>query len=206
MEQRKEPILDAHLSASVDQASGVHNENGHYATLVYTGCDTRERAKEIVRALHRSGQTLGSKSVSATVKPAVDGTFNVEYKAINKEHARAYVLEKYGTDRVKMAVRPRRKGNALMVDPHRHHAETGEVIIEELPPTPEESRRRQQRSQRKLKLGRTSRWRASRPTAPSAGKLAVKIERSESGREEAIELEEVHEEIRAAEGDGRSGA
>ena len=109
--QRKEPILDTHLQASIDQASGVHDENGHYATLVYTGCDTRERAKEIVRALHRSGQHMGL-SVSATVHPADDGTFNVQYKAIDKAHARAYVLAHYGPDRSKWAYDPRRKGNA----------------------------------------------------------------------------------------------
>jgi hypothetical protein len=109
--RRLEPILDAHLQASVSQAGGVHDSGGHYATILYTGCDTRDRAKEIVRALHRSGYHLGL-SVAAAVKPAVDGTFNVEYHAIDKAHARAYVLAKYGPDRSKWAYDPRARGSA----------------------------------------------------------------------------------------------
>lgn len=105
--QRKEPILDSHLQASIDQAAGRHNEQGHYSTLVYTGCETRERAKDIVRALYRSARYLKC-SVSAMVKPAGDGTFNVEYKAISKAHARAYILEKYGPDRSRWPYSPRK--------------------------------------------------------------------------------------------------
>jgi hypothetical protein len=105
---RKEPILDNHLHASVTQAGGVHDERGHYAELVYAGCESRERAKEIVRALHRSAYHLG---VSVTAKPEKSGdTWSVRYKAINKEHAKAYVLGTYGSDRSKWPYDPRRKG------------------------------------------------------------------------------------------------
>lgn len=107
---RKEPILDSHLYASVTQANGVHHpETGHYATLVYAGCETRERAKEIVRALHRSGMHLGF-SVSAKIIKAGNGTFNVEYRAIDKAMARKHVVDKYGPDRSKWPYDPRRKG------------------------------------------------------------------------------------------------
>jgi hypothetical protein len=108
--RRLEPVLDAHLQASVTQASGTHDSDGHYATIHYTGCETRERAKEIVQALHRSGRHLVL-SVSAKVIPASDGTFTVEYCAIDKAHARAHVLAKYGSDRSKWPYDPRRKGN-----------------------------------------------------------------------------------------------
>ena len=53
--RRKEPVLDHYLQASVDQCGGQYDENGHYALLVYSGCETRDRAKEISQALYRAG-------------------------------------------------------------------------------------------------------------------------------------------------------
>jgi hypothetical protein len=106
---RKEPILDAHIRASVDQVKGVHDELGHYGLLVYAGCETRERAKEIVQALHRSGRHLGF-SVSAKVVKAEDGTHQVHFKAIDKTMAKKYMLEKYGTDVSRWPYNPRRRG------------------------------------------------------------------------------------------------
>lgn len=108
--KRLEPILDDHLRASIDAADGSYDpETGHYATLLYTGCATRERAKEIVRALYRSARHM-KVSVSATVLPADDGSFTVQFVAIDKSFARKYVLEKYGTDRGAWPYNPRRKG------------------------------------------------------------------------------------------------
>jgi hypothetical protein len=106
--QRKEPILDSHLQASVTQANGVHDELGHYAELVYAGCATRDRAKEIQQALHRAGNHLGF-SVSARIEKNGD-EWQVRYKAIDKAHAKKYILEKYGNDRSKWPYDPRRKG------------------------------------------------------------------------------------------------
>lgn len=107
--RRKEPILDDHLRMSVSKANGTPDpETGHYAELIYAGCATRERAKEIKQALFRAGRYVGV-SVSATVEPAGDGTYRVRFKAINKDHARKYVLEKYGSDRSKWAYDPRRR-------------------------------------------------------------------------------------------------
>ena len=105
--RRKEPVLDDHLRASVERANGTPDpETGKYATLIYAGCESRERAKEIVRALYRSARYV-KVSVATVIHPANDGTFNVEFTAINKAHARKYVLEKYGTDRSKWAYDPR---------------------------------------------------------------------------------------------------
>lgn len=107
--RRLEPILDDYLYASVTQADGVHDpETGHYATLVYSGCESKERAVEISKALYRSGVHLGL-SVKATVKRRGD-VWDVEYRAIDKAHARRHVLEKYGPDRSKWPYDPRRKG------------------------------------------------------------------------------------------------
>jgi hypothetical protein len=95
---RKPPVLDHLVQSSIDQSvHGFDPDTGYYTTLHYTGCSDRERANEIKQALWRSAKHLGV-ALAATVKPADDGTFLVEFTAINKEHARAYVLKKYGTD------------------------------------------------------------------------------------------------------------
>jgi hypothetical protein len=107
---RKEPILDAHIHASVDQVKGVCSPEGHYALLVYSGCATRDRAKEISQALYRSGRHLGF-SVSAKVVKAGD-CWQVEFKAIDKTLAKKYMLGKYGNDVSKWPYNPRRRGNS----------------------------------------------------------------------------------------------
>ena len=99
--------MDTHVNASVSEAGGVHDENGHYATLLYTGCETRERAQEIEDGLYRAGRRLGF-SISAKIVKASDGTFSVEYKAINKTHAKKYMLTKYGSDRSKWPYSPKK--------------------------------------------------------------------------------------------------
>lgn len=109
--RRKEPILDEYLQASIDHAGGVfHPETGHYAELIYAGCPTRERANEIKQALYRSAYHM-KVSLAATVTPAKDGTFSVTFKAIDKVHAKAYILAKHGTDRSKWPYDPRRRGS-----------------------------------------------------------------------------------------------
>jgi len=105
--RRAEPVLDDHVRASVDAANGKHDpETGHYATLRYVDCATKERADEIKRALYRCAKYLGY-SMSAQIKKASDDTWLVEYKAIDKVMARKHVLEKYGTDRSKWPYDPR---------------------------------------------------------------------------------------------------
>jgi hypothetical protein len=106
--KRKEPILDAHLQASVDQAGGVADESGHYAPVIYAGCADRDRAKEIVQALHRSKRYVGV-SMSANIVKAEDGTYQVHFKAHTKEAAKLYMLQKYGNDVSKWPYQPRAK-------------------------------------------------------------------------------------------------
>ena len=107
--RRLEPILDSHVQASIDAVNNIFDpETGHYGTLIYKGCADRERAKEIVRALHRSAKHL-KVSMSASIKKRGD-EFDVHFSAINKAHARAYVVAKYGTDRSKWPYNPRQKG------------------------------------------------------------------------------------------------
>lgn len=107
--------MDEYILASINSVGGVHHpETGYYGTLHYTGCESRDRAKEIVQALFRSASymhrnKLADVSMSATVHPAEDGTYFVKFAAINKAHARAYVVNHYGTDRSKWAYDPRRR-------------------------------------------------------------------------------------------------
>lgn len=105
--RRKEPILDHLLHASVAHANGVHDERGRYGELVYAGCDTRERAKEIRQAIFRAGRYTGH-SVSATVVRNGDH-YDVHFRAINKTHAKQYMIERYGADRTKWPYSPFRK-------------------------------------------------------------------------------------------------
>jgi hypothetical protein len=112
--KRQEPIVDDLIHASVQQANGVHDENGHFATLVYAGCPTYERAKEINDALYRCAQYLHRHKIldigmKAEIKKQADGTFNVEFRACDKSFARAYVLATYGEDRSKWPYDPRKK-------------------------------------------------------------------------------------------------
>jgi len=93
----KQPDCTAHIRASIDQAGGRHDERGWYATLVYSGCETRERAIEIKNGLYRAARRA-KVSVATQVRPADDGTWLVEFTAINKVFGRAYVAATYGND------------------------------------------------------------------------------------------------------------
>ena len=84
------------------------DDQGHYGELVYTGCATQDRAKEIVRALHRSAHHL---KVSVTAKVEKHGKeFDIRYHAIDKAVAQRYVVSKYGTDRSAWPYNPRKRG------------------------------------------------------------------------------------------------
>lgn len=100
----KEPILDYLIKASVDQAKGLYNESGHYAELVYTGCESAVRAKLIKRHLHNAGKHLGF-SVSATIERH-GNEWHVRFKAIDKTMAKKYMIEHYGADRTKWPYSP----------------------------------------------------------------------------------------------------
>jgi hypothetical protein len=108
--QRMQPDLTAYVQASIDAVEGkFHPETGHYGTLHYHGCADRARAEEIKRALYRAAGYL-KVSMHAKIVPQSDGTFRVEYKAIDKESARRYVKAKYGDDTSKW---PYYKGGAI---------------------------------------------------------------------------------------------
>jgi hypothetical protein len=104
---RKPPFLDEHILASVN-AAVMDEETGRYAELLYTGCTTQARAKEIQQALFRAAKRQG---YSLTAKIEKSGKeYNVRFTAVSKAHARRYVIEKYGSDRSAWPYNPRKRG------------------------------------------------------------------------------------------------
>jgi hypothetical protein len=105
--RRKEPVLDEYIRASIREAEGkCHPETGHYSTLVIHGIESREEAAEVKRALYRAALWLHRNtdlncSMSAKPKKNADGTYRVEFRAINKDHAYAYMVKQYGEDQTK---------------------------------------------------------------------------------------------------------
>lgn len=118
--QRKQPVRDDYLMASISHAGGKHDGEGHYATLVVGGCATREEAQEEVRALNRCAmylkkQGIADIGVSCKIRKRGD-VFDVEFFAVDKAMARKYVIETYGPDPAKWPYNARRRGpsNALL--------------------------------------------------------------------------------------------
>lgn len=87
---------------------------GDYAVLVMNGIPSREDAKEVKRALHRAALWLHRNtdlncSVRTEIKKNTDGSFSVEFRAINKDHAHAYMIRQYGEDMSKWPYSPWRR-------------------------------------------------------------------------------------------------
>jgi hypothetical protein len=113
--QRKQPVLDDWLIASIQRAGGKPGDGGHYGELHITGIATRPEAGEFVRALHRSGRFLCKYSeyqvgIHAKIRKNGNG-WKVIFSAVDKTAAKAYVLEKYGPDRSKWPYDPRRRAS-----------------------------------------------------------------------------------------------
>jgi hypothetical protein len=111
LHQRKQPDLSQYVQASIDRANGVFDpETGHYAELIYAGIETPERAKEIRQALFRAAGYLKVSMNASVEKYTEEKThlYRVRYKAINKAHARAYILAKHGPDRAAWPYSPRK--------------------------------------------------------------------------------------------------
>ena len=115
---RKEPVLDSHVMASVEQAGGLgkhHPETGHYAELIIKGLTSKEEAQEWSRSLYRAAHYLNRNniapvSMSAKIERDGDG-YRIRFKAVDKTLARKHVMEKYGADRSKWPYDPRRRGS-----------------------------------------------------------------------------------------------
>lgn len=101
MQQRKPPILDHFVQASID---GGRDAAGHYKELVYAGVEDQERAIEIRRALFRSAKHL-KVALKADVE-TVAGVHQIRFRAIDKAIARAYVSQQAKGDPSKLAYNP----------------------------------------------------------------------------------------------------
>jgi hypothetical protein len=115
--RRKDPVLDHYVWASVEQAGGPGRHDpatGHYAELVIRDLADRAEAEEHVRALNRAALHLHRYQVAdvgMSAKVERDGQeWIVRFKAIDKTHARNYMLKRYGPDRSKWPYDPRRRG------------------------------------------------------------------------------------------------
>lgn len=101
---RLEPILDKYVMMSIELANGEHNaDTGHYATLTIEGATSRDSAHEIVKALNRSAYHLNKKlqpkvGIAYKIIKKSDRTYDVEFRAVHKSYAKAYVIQTYGED------------------------------------------------------------------------------------------------------------
>lgn len=107
--KRQGTVRDAEVMLSIEKANGVFDPaTGRYATITHYGCETRERAEEVQRELYRCKWHLNKKlnpkiGISCKIVKQKDGTYNVDFFAVNLDHARAYVPKTYGSDKSKWA-------------------------------------------------------------------------------------------------------
>lgn len=88
--QRKEPILDHYVRASIDQANGKHDRSGHYVTLILK-LDTSdlEHAKEMRNALYRSAHHLGV-HLNVELSRRHNGNYQITFTAVHKKYREPY--------------------------------------------------------------------------------------------------------------------
>ncbi|HEY3953912.1 MAG TPA: hypothetical protein VGM53_11080 [Streptosporangiaceae bacterium] len=99
-------MLDHEVQASITRVNGEHDpDTGWYGVLHHTGCPDYDRAKEIKRALYRSARHL-KVSLHTKIFKATDGSWTVEFVAINKAHGRAYVAQQSNGDPTRLAYNP----------------------------------------------------------------------------------------------------
>jgi hypothetical protein len=127
--QRKQPILDGWILASVNQAGGLGNydDEGHYATLVIRGLADRGTAQEWKRGLYRSALYLTRHGTPVSISEASiirdlvrrsgwQLTFRVSDKGRAIEHQEAT----YGTNPANYAYNPANRN-----DPRRYTGGSG---------------------------------------------------------------------------------
>lgn len=112
---RKQPVADAHVLASVQQAGGQFDpKTGFYGRIIMRfgpGDDPKvwhQALRRSARYLHRNGVA----DVGIHIEPLkrdAKGPY-LAYVAVNKTHTYQYMLTKYGNDRSKWPYDPRRRG------------------------------------------------------------------------------------------------
>jgi hypothetical protein len=112
--QRKLPILDGYILASVHQIGyglGNYDDEGHYSTLVIRGLASRPTAQEWKRGLYRAALYLTRHGTPVSVsmaKIARDGLrgWKITYRVSDKDKAKAHQLAAHGSDKSRWAYDP----------------------------------------------------------------------------------------------------
>jgi hypothetical protein len=113
---RKQPVADAYILASIEQAGGkYHAETGFYKTLRLR-LDDNDDAREWHRAFRRSAVYLHRNGIAdigihVEIKRDRKGQY-LEYVAINKAHTYRFIIQRYGPDRSKWPYDVHRRGGA----------------------------------------------------------------------------------------------
>lgn len=124
--QRTGPIKDDEIRASYILGKdkihppGQHDmEHGFYETLIDGPFSSEAEAhkhriayKNSARSLQRRKKNGLDVAVNAWVEPGTLGTWNVRFRACCRECARAWLINKHGSDRSRWPYDPMRKRNA----------------------------------------------------------------------------------------------
>lgn len=99
----KPPLLDGHILAAIQRGNAwlVENELEAGKTLDTDG------ARELKQALYRAATRQGVSLDAKIVKDPVNGRLQVQFRVFTKAQARAYMVQKYGTDRTAWPYNPR---------------------------------------------------------------------------------------------------
>lgn len=89
---RTQPVLDALIQKSIDDAGGIYDpETGAYAEVVLTGLRSKDHAAEIIRSMYRSARFMKYSLPKPKTEPSPDGGYQIRYRVHDKELARKYV-------------------------------------------------------------------------------------------------------------------
>jgi hypothetical protein len=107
--------MDDYIWASINATNGVHDpETGFYGTLVYAGCESRDRASQIEKALRRCAFYMfhhkqADIGMHASIKNKHDGTYDVEFVAVKKAYTYKYLIDRYGSDKSRWPYDPTKR-------------------------------------------------------------------------------------------------
>lgn len=85
-QQRKKPILDSYVIASVNLANGHYDHMGRYETVTLkTGTDDYDEAKEIRNALYRSARHMNI-GLDCEMTQESNGNYAITFTAVHPSY------------------------------------------------------------------------------------------------------------------------
>lgn len=105
--------MDEYVHASINAVNGIPDpETGHYGHLVYAGIENPERALRLKRNLYNAAMFMHRNKIAdvgmhADIRKEEDGTYSIDFFAVDKAMAREYVLRTYGDDPARWPWSPR---------------------------------------------------------------------------------------------------